>query len=495
MEFDKFQFFLLVSEKSSLKLSNTVLSKKIGLLKVKAISDTVQIHLNDEHTSVPARKFGEYAPNLIGAVAFDSDDQKSLANIANEHFNMIESSVLNIGKDKNWPTSFQLWLQERLVSTASDYSAQAVQLHRSMFSLRQQHSETQVAFSALEEYVSKHSVPNLLPTFVADQTSYYVPQGEVDSGFKVEQILPVKSNSLSAIQLYFFLPAVISKGDIKLTLTRLESDSILGQWTVDFKKLSPEWNTFAIYRADSDVPQTVHLTLEWNPKGATQHAPKLALSFLNVLSDYSIRLPEGYSSLLRTIAFRCVEFLPGVRTPKLVKAFFPDSSPKDLRPWHGKESLFKFARNVPSGLTDERELVVPLDNATRLLVHPKPEGITMALIENVCPVGIGRITAEVMTENADAGDICYAIAIIKAGQAKMKIQRDLTLDKSNFSGWHLVKANQPSEISLLLNKSTQDGDAIALMTTIPAGGSSENAWATYQSIQLHPITDNFDVTQ
>ena len=100
------------------------------------------------------------------------------------------------------------------------------------------------------------------------------------------------------------------------------------------------------------------------------------------------------------------------RMPIMLDAFYPNGTHRTGPGRARFNKTFEGAVQIGRNTTDASQLVQPLDSGTRLLVHPSPEGLTIAALAVECPKEVTRISASIMTEHADAGEICYSIALV-----------------------------------------------------------------------------------
>lgn len=441
--------------------------------------------------------------NAIGGVTFSLSNKVSLTDVfarySLEKISPTSDTVITINaKDKTLKSDFSRWIQSRLIESSSNIAIELAGLHRALFTMRKEHEQTQVAFAALDSFVARNIPTPYVITFTAEPTDQYFDPFLISSQRPtVEQLLPQPSTRLSAFELFFKKVSLPGSGNIHVELISAETHRVFAIWIIGFADINDGWNTFLLDRTHSGTPESVKIRVHWDIATDMEKTPLIALSLFNPLPEYRLKSNGSTVTLsLRSLAFRCRESLPGLRPPKLLGAILPirervAASEMDNIPWRSQPIQFQNAKEV--GRTRQSRgpnLVVALDDASRLMVHPKSMGISAAILEEVCPPQIERITATVLTENSQASEVLYGIAIVAATERfKREItESDIMALGSDFSGWYAVKPAEKIQLQLCLQTATSQNTSLVLMTKLNANGNVENAWSTFHSIECFPVT-------
>jgi hypothetical protein len=447
--------------------------------------------------TVAGAQLAYVSTTAIGAIAFSADAAKRLGKLLEQSLSShLDSETLSVKvftlKDKSWASEFSKWLQVRLIRALRSASRDVVALQRSLFSMRKEHERIQEAFSALENFYNRNPEYSDVIKFTAESAGQFLAptkslQG--NSPFKLEQLLPVRSVGLSAIDLFFKRPDVVSEGNVLVDLRALEDNRELGTWDVTYEQLNEGWNTFALEKSDIGFPKGVVLTITFETKRHSGTVPSIALSFTNPLSEYRVSV-DGKNTSLSSLAFRCREYMPGLRIPRTTHAFLSKEriNTQEVGPiLLGSQHLNLVKEVGRSAAKGAPKLVQALDDGQRILVHPRPEGISAGYIDGVCPANIERITAQVFTDNPSAAEILYALAVVpKKFPVTREVSEELILSVGgNISGWHAVPPMQKHCVNLMINPTAlTKGSSLLLMTKVDKGTSVENAWATFAQVEF-----------
>ncbi len=465
-------------------------------IKGAALADFVHpIHVTQDKAGVslrigvgPAIQAGELlalSHLLLGAVSWSTEGAQLLQDTLLPALPVTIGEHLRLGGLKKPDAAARLsqWVQQRLRDVAARFAQRATSLQRSLKAIRQEHEKTQLAFAALENHVLERGQASTAVSFSADPTSYYYPEGFGAAPLAVSQRLPVSSQGLAGVELFFAHPARQYAGHLSVALKTLESESRLGYWEVEFARLNEGWNLFALPETPGGAAQSLQLDLCWHPS-AGDAMPGAALSWHQPLQEFRLQGEEDLPPL-RSLAFRCLSCVPGLRMPQLLDAFYPSGTRRagPVRAKYGR--TFQHAVQAGHKGTEVGRLVQPLDADKRLLVHPAPEGVTIALLSTACPKDVTRVSATVKTEHAQAGDICYSIALVPQRTDLAVVSRALESPGmiTAFSGWHVVKAGVDASVHLM-TQALAEPQHILLMTKLAPGSSTENAWATFHDIEF-----------
>ena len=118
-------------------------------------------------------------------------------------------------------------------------------------------------------------------------------------------------------------------------------------------------------------------------------------------------------------------------------------------------------------------------------VFPMSQGETVAILPGAVRQGVAKVLTRVCTENAEATDVEYAIAVV-ANDDDLSARQGITEDGAalGFSGWQRVKPCTPKEINVKLETPTEGDYHLVLATRLPKGGSTHKAWARWVDVRL-----------
>lgn len=131
------------------------------------------------------------------------------------------------------------------------------------------------------------------------------------------------------------------------------------------------------------------------------------------------------------------------------------------------------------------ERVIEVEDQSKIQLHPCFGSETIALLTDVIPQQIREIKALVCTENNDASDIEYAMAVIQTDDDE--IARNAISEQKYavaHSGWHRVEKNQIYELTIELPQLLEDVRYLVLATRIPDDGYQRNAWARWLDFEF-----------
>jgi hypothetical protein len=491
-----YSIFMLAEEaKGKIQLPT---SSKIQIIKIENTKAKC-IYRNEDDLPISENDLMLALSTFSGAFSFSQEGaarlNKLLISLLPANFKSIDSLVEVFDrKSSDWEFQFAKWVQSKLASYCESASREITKLQKSLIILRKEQDRIQRAFMSLEEFLAQNVRSSDVITFVAEPLDAFVSlrcqRGKRVSD-TVEQLLPVSSHGLNAIDLYVKPSDVELGGVLSLSLTTIEDKEELAKWEVPCSNLLKGWNTFSLRSCNSSRPQSVRLQVSWKLSDIQDEPPVLGLSSLNPLPAYRVHV-NGMATQVSSIAFRCRSFVPGLRAPRILGAHLPIDTvtARDSRPWILPQNFFALAKDVSRKVQAGKHMLVrSFDNDSKLLVHPKKDGITTALLEGVCTSNVERITGIVVTDNESATSIQYGMVLLAKGQ-KIKsepTEKDLKSLGDRFSGWHTVKPMQKTQIHFFLPEPTQGGESILLMTSLGKDGSAENASATFLALEFFPL--------
>ncbi len=129
--------------------------------------------------------------------------------------------------------------------------------------------------------------------------------------------------------------------------------------------------------------------------------------------------------------------------------------------------------------------VKQVQGQTKILVHPRDKGETVAILPLTVPENTIKVTATVCTENEKASAIEYALAIVTEDDDNLAVDSINSPEKAlASSGWHTIKANSPKIIEVKLDLPTKTKYHLVLATRLPATGYKNQAWARWFNFEF-----------
>lgn len=129
--------------------------------------------------------------------------------------------------------------------------------------------------------------------------------------------------------------------------------------------------------------------------------------------------------------------------------------------------------------------VKQLRDSKAIEVFPIPQGETVAILPGAVRRGVRKVLTRVCTENAEASDIEYAIAVV-TNDDDISARGGVTEEEAalGFSGWQRVRPCTPKDISVKLDTPAEEDYHLVLATRVPEGGYAQKAWARWVDVRL-----------
>ncbi|MFE1600591.1 DUF6212 domain-containing protein [Methylobacterium sp. ID0610] len=204
------------------------------------------------------------------------------------------------------------------LDTTLAQSSLITSLSRQLAQLRKHCEELQNRYHDLEIYLDRQQLQPFDAVFQAEP----MPEAgkevvDIANLGMVGQILPVSSRGIIGVSLYI-AQAGSTSDNLTLVLRAMESDQVLGRWTVPGRSLKLGWNTFGLERSLGGLRRTVRLELHYSGEGT---APQIGLSEIQPIERYRLTaLDTGSPIANRHLALIVWAGLPGMMSPDWINS-------------------------------------------------------------------------------------------------------------------------------------------------------------------------------
>ncbi len=437
-----------------------------------------------ETVSAPAAQL-PYAPNACMALVSMSDaaDQE-LARLEDWWRQVAPDGRPSFGNRiqiRDWDKDqgrFFAGLCERLVESQAADARRIVQLQKELVALRAIHEEAQITFSQLSDYIAQVHLPEEQLLYAAEPSHIAIyPQGK--DRFQVEQILPVPSLGLAALELHVHSAGAGETGRLHVTLQALEDGQQLGAWSLKSGGLKPGWVRLDLSHAVTGSRRSVLLSVRW--EGGPKSAPSLSLTDQRLVKECWLKVNDN-AVVQRTLALKVWSGLPGLRRTR--------SARQKADPAVAGAGLHLERRPVPVAVRRAAKLVSPVEKVVDydlltpindhgvFQLHPVENHVAVAHIPGGCPADARQLFATVKTNHPDAQPIEYAMMVQAPGKPFEGFPNSGSDAKTgNFSGWTMVAPNTESGVTVFLDHPFPVDADVYVATRVPAGKSNAFAWA------------------
>lgn len=295
---------------------------------------------------------------------------------------------------------------------------------------------------------------------------------------ELSQILPVSSNKIHCLSIYFEKDYKGISGIFSLILRLSGSNKVILRKEISFDNLKKGWNSFSLDQHILDREDVI-LTCKWTTTEDMDRVPAIGLSNAHWHPTYAV---QGVHKALtaRSVAMKIWSGLPGMQPPMI----------KDL----GEVTEAHEPQIValpPQALIEFRRAQFPEDNLSvrylpdiaRLEVHPSASGVVAAVSADAMPVGTSWVSADVRTINPEADPVEYAMLIARSDDDAISQLSQNDSIKGSFSGWQAVEPNSPARLTLIVNQAWHWDDRLYLATRLAPASRPEAAWATWGGIE------------
>ncbi|HVJ54305.1 MAG TPA: DUF6212 domain-containing protein [Aliidongia sp.] len=440
--------------------------------------------LSEGGATAPASKL-PYAPNACMALV-------SMSDAADEELSRLEDWWKQVAPDgrpsfgnriqiRDWSKEqgqFFASLCERLVEQQTADARRIVQLQRELAALRGMHEEAQITFSQLSDYIAQVHLPEEQLLYSAEPSHIAIyPQGK--ERFRIEQLLPVPSLGLAAVELHVHSAGIGDSGRLQVTLSTLEDSEQLAVWSLRSAQLKPGWLRLDLPHAVVGPRRTVVLSVRW--EGGPKSAPSLSLTDQRLVKECWLKVNDT-AIVQRTVALRAWSGLPGLRRTRSARqksdpAVAGQGLHLERRPVSA--AVRRGAKLVaPAEKVVDYDLLAPINDQGVFQLHPVEDHVAVAMIPSGCPADARQLFATVKTNHPDAQPIEYAMMVLPPGTTFDGFPNSGSDAKTgNFSGWTLVPPNSESGVTVFMDRTFPVDADLYVATRVPPGKSNAFAWA------------------
>ncbi|OLP52784.1 hypothetical protein BJF92_07300 [Rhizobium rhizosphaerae] len=350
-------------------------------------------------------------------------------------------------------------------------------LLRSTALLRADYEAMSAAFAALEVLVQHNRLAERrAATPVGPSRLSHPADGLSVENF--EQLLPDRSAGLCDVAIYLrALPK--GEGDLHIQLRALESDVVVGRWTVARRALSEGWLRLSLDRALPVEPCSLLLSGRWTG-GEGLH---LGLGVSHPVERWQA-LING-QRIGSTLALNRWTASPGLRLPHSSEAV------RALGSGMERSTLVLQADTAIIDSLGDASMVFFHEAERSIQVHPVGLSPTKACLPLACPAGVVRISARVETMHPEAGRVVYGLGL---GSPDMRGAIALpSLDLDHQSDWVVLPARTPAMVTLFLAEPLAEPADLYLLTRLPEGESARFCWAHFSDITFDYAEGGADV--
>ncbi|MEB3341844.1 DUF6212 domain-containing protein [Okeania sp.] len=403
------------------------------------------------------------------------------------------------GREENTPNIFKLDYQDKtpletqfwqliastLMTESKEIAQRLTTLHRQYLSLRTLHENVQNAFAAVEDFLSQAKLPNLQLKFENQPTKNYVIPTP-GSDFVLKQLLPIGSRGLAAVDFHVNKNNINSRGMMVVAVDIPEDKTCLAKWQVPYQHLKAGWFSLDLPSIDIGFQREIELSIEFQTKVGP--APCLSLGMIQPVPEYQAYTKQ--ESFPQSLAFRLWTGLPGSRrviSPYSASIVGDENelSESIKSGYLGQRALLSLQEVTPNLETDACSYVHIIEEGAKIQIHPRPIGLTVAMLPYCFPPSASHLTATVATEHANASIVEYAMAVIQEGmEPQACFENENNQSTLGFSGWVAVEANTPSQLQLSVEVSRKEHYHIAIATRLPPNTTMKFAWARWLNFHI-----------
>lgn len=420
----------------------------------------------------------------IGAMAHSATGKKNLEKawqVFSMHLGGVLPDILSIetppaSKSKDSRAQALLLLVQRLTQAHNNAAARNVALMREAAQLRQFQSETQDAFSRLEQFVYAQALMHRSPARIHLPASGLSPITLLEHN-TIEQRLPAGSAGLCDVALHLFQrkgEPMPLEGTLAVELTTIEDGKTQAVWLVKASDLKPGWLRLSLPASLSADEKTPTLRVTWDG-----HEPCL-FSRSMPHPDTRFQAAVDGQACGHLLAMQTWHYVPGAEAPMPAEAHAPHHSPVLRR------VISPTALEAAVNLQTANNYFNFVKKRSALMVHVLNSGVASALLPEALPAGTCSVRSRIQTLSDKAPVVEYALAL---APKNLRIQPDAPLPDfgtQHASTWHPLEAIENGEIHLELPRPLAEAHDLYLMTRLPSGLKS-NAFgqSTFFNIRLN----------
>ncbi|MBL8710515.1 MAG: hypothetical protein JNL25_15070 [Rhodospirillaceae bacterium] len=457
------------------------------LLKVKRVADD---HLLIRTVTGQDYRLMEPPSLLAGVVAFDKSEAELVIRATEWLRRRMSGDVptphfLNPGD----ALGFSAVLLGSLRGVIDTLAATTTDLARQLADSRKINEEMQNQFAALESYIDRHGLQPFDCAFINEPSRDDAEPNVLAMAMngRISQILPVASVGVSAVGFHVSKAAPRSDATLVVTLSSIEDGRQIETWSVPAAEIEAGWMTLSLRNAVTGMRRTLQVVIA--VEGSRSNLPTLSLGTAQPLELFRLQDHDLRQSLTSaSLALQVFVGLPGVAAPK--GNGFSAQGDKGAD-GHGLREISL----TPSQLGQTAQVhldadagrfdgVTYLDNERAISCHPPAFGTTIARIDQGCPTGCLRLSANLLVENAQSHDVEFAIVASPHEARVIDLLSGIAEpgESEGCSGWVRVPAKQPRFGSIYFSHALAGPSDLYLATRMADPGNHDFAWARFLNI-------------
>lgn len=368
-------------------------------------------------------------------------------------------------------------------------AATTTDLARQLADSRRINEELQNQFAALESYIDRHGLQPFDCAFVNEPSRDDAEPNVLAMAMngRISQILPVASVGVSAVGLHVSKAAPRSDATLVITLSSIEDGRQIETWSVPAAEIEAGWMTLSLRSAIAGMRRTLQVVIAVEGSRAT--LPTLSLGAAQPLELFRLQDHDLRQSLTSaSLALQVFVGLPGVAAPK-GNGFSPQGDKgadgHGLREISLAPSQLSLTAQVHLDADAGRfDGVTYLEGERAVSCHPPAFGTTIARIDQGCPTGCLRLSANLLVENAQSRDVEFAIVASPRESRVIDLLSGIAEpgESEGYSGWVRVPAKQPRFASVYFARALAGPSDLYLATRMADPGNHDFAWARFLNI-------------
>jgi hypothetical protein len=357
---------------------------------------------------------------------------------------------------------------------AKDRVAQAARLlssQREVLQIRAAYEEVLTSFRSLELFLGQSAKATRWIGTVIEPLDSRAPL-RVKEGDVVKQLLPTDSSGMSDVGFYLISAPPRGKGELRVSLSLLETGQRVASWQIPGERLRTGWNRFALEAGLGVEARTPLLQFDWDG----EETLRFGLSMRHPEERFCVSV-NGTPGVA-VLAVQAWKSIPGARTPVTPDAFL--SGGATPRRWTFSEQVLK---NVVD-LAPVPDHVKFVPEHAAVMVHPVKDRVSVAVLPSAACEGMRHITADATITHPASADVEYALAIGDPDDRPRGPGEMPDFTDANHSGWVRVKAMRTTQVHLVLQTPLDGSADVYFMTRLAdKDANTSNAWATFSNLR------------
>ncbi|SEL92100.1 hypothetical protein SAMN05444413_12225 [Roseivivax marinus] len=300
---------------------------------------------------------------------------------------------------------------------------------------------------------------------------HQAPALEMPPHSSLSQRLAANSIGLSDIAIFLPEQQLPETGQLKATLSLIESGTEAATWSLEAPGLSPGWLRLSLPDALDDDEQTPSLHLAWH----SDHSLRIGGGVFHPDPDYCAIIGEVRAD--RILAHRIWKHSPGSHPPMPEDGHWPEGP---VPPQMYVDPLRLAALAASAG-----EDLKYFSDLEALQVHPRPEKISSARLSGAVYPGIRMVTATIGGRHPQGPNVEYALAVAPSRPVRELFDLVHHCQQTRcISDWVGLSGDREDELELILPEPADQGLDLYLLTRLGPGAAPAYGWATFRDIWL-----------